>query len=239
MQNPAPNKLKFTMSNRQSWITWHVPNQTRGFTVMKEWRHIFLRKRSCYAVSLPSPYPGGRERKKSPSQPALCVYVCVCVYSGVGVQPMDHLENFKEFPAVEKVQVALGSRIMKAVLYSGVSEQSMQAGYLWIRYGDVREKASVCAFGSCPINHPRGPECFQQEVNARIRGAKNGLALSRSKNDLDRVLYHGITHYKGRVILTLSQTRREEIICQVLFLSPVSSLSTSFHPGKLESIVSS
>ena len=70
----------------------------------------------------------GKGRNLLHNQP--CVCMCVCVYSGVGVQPMDHLENFKEFPAVEKVQVALGSRIMKAVLYSGVSEQSMQAGYL-------------------------------------------------------------------------------------------------------------
>ena len=58
------------------------------------------------------------------------VCVCVCVYRGVKVQPMDHLESFEEFPAVEKAQVALGSRIMKAVLYSRGSEQSMCASYL-------------------------------------------------------------------------------------------------------------
>lgn len=73
----------------------------------------------------------------------------------------------------------------------------------------MSEKASVCPLGSCQINHPRDPECFQQEVNARIRGAENGLTLSRSKNDLERVLHQGTTHYKGRLILTTSLTRKE------------------------------
>ena len=77
----------------------------------------------------------GKGKTKISFALALCECECECVCVDVlcrdmGVQPVDHLESLKEFPALERSKdgessSGFGSRIMEPVLYSGVSEQSM------------------------------------------------------------------------------------------------------------------